>query len=439
MAAHAPLPVAHSRRRIALAAMGVVMALVAGLGYHFLWRQHVKRFQVVRPGVLYRVAQPSELGIRYLAERHHVKTVLNLRLEDDHLRRGVLAVGAPTGDVESRFVTELGVRSLQWAMGREACWPWVSPWQFEEFFRLFDEPDNFPIAIHCVSGRHRTGTIAALFRLEYDHWPIERVLAEMYSFSFGPPIPLQEINLRTYVPRPQPTPDEWQVIRPCWASCCEGKAPADYPGLVRYLRTSADQDEVGRVLTEQLTQGALFALPLAVRLIDAADHPATEAAIDAARLCLQSLTGAETTETSQGSGRDIAAAASIVADFGPRDDQQLLLGLLRDNKEISPDAFRAVVAGISNRYTGNRIPFLAALLDSTDLTPNTGTVPVRHCDMAVAHLSAIVDERLINVGSTPTLADWDAARERAKSWLSTHPALAQARRVEPPPQPTRLR
>ena len=163
------------RRRVARCALALVVVLTAiWSAYHLLWRQHVKRFAVVRPGVLYRVAQPSELGIRYLVERYGVKTILNLRLEDDHLHRGVLALGVPSGDVESRFVADLGVKSVQWPMGREACWPWMTPWQFEEFFRLFDDPANLPVAVHCVSGRHRTGTIAALFRLEYDRWPIDR-------------------------------------------------------------------------------------------------------------------------------------------------------------------------------------------------------------------------------------------------------------------------
>jgi tyrosine-protein phosphatase SIW14 len=434
-------PRINTRRRVAVATTVVLAALLAALGYHFLWRQHVKRFQVVRPGVLYRVAQPSELGIRYLAERHHVKTVLNLRLEDDHLRRGVLAVGAPTGEVESQFVAELGIRSLQWAMGREACWPWVSPWQFEEFYRLFDNPDNFPIAIHCVSGRHRTGTIAALFRLEYDRWPIDRVLDEMYSFSFGPPIPLQEINLRTYVPRAQPTPDQWQAIKKAWSSCFGDHPPNDYAALVRQLRTNANPTRVQQLLADQLAAGGVFALPLGVRLIDTPEQPAKEAAIAAAKECLARATEVAAASATRPSPRDVTAASSLIADFGTAEDQQQLLDLLRKHatSPIDVDMFSALVAGVSNRYTGNRIPFLAALLDNTDLVPNTGSERVRFCDMAVAHLSAIVDERLINVGSAPTLADWDAARERAKSWLSTHAALAQARRVELPPQPTRLR
>ena len=64
-----------------------------------------------------------------------------------------------------------------------------------------------------MGGRHRTGTISALFRLEYDRWPVERVLAEMYSFKFGEGTPMQEYNLRTYLPRPHPNEAAWQTLR----------------------------------------------------------------------------------------------------------------------------------------------------------------------------------------------------------------------------------
>ena len=60
-------------------------------------------------------------------------------------------------------------------MGKEWCWPWFTPWQFDEFFKLLDDPANLPLAVHCMGGRHRTGTFSALYRLEYDGWPIERV------------------------------------------------------------------------------------------------------------------------------------------------------------------------------------------------------------------------------------------------------------------------
>ena len=59
------------------------------------------------------------------------------------------------------------------------------------------------------------------------------------------------------------------------------------------------------------------------------------------------------------------------------------------------------------------------------MMPSTGTVQVRYCDMAIAHLSAILDERLINVGAHPTPDDWEQARLKAKTWMSEHPQIAR--------------
>ena len=114
-----------------------------------------------------------------------MKTVLSLQLFDPQLSRGLIDPGRPSGSRESDYVaTATAAHLVQWPMGQESCWPWMTPWQFEEFFRMFDNPENFPVAVHCMGGRHRTGTISALFRLEYDRWPVERALAEMYSFKF---------------------------------------------------------------------------------------------------------------------------------------------------------------------------------------------------------------------------------------------------------------
>src|SRR5262249_18156184 len=156
-------------------------------------------------------------------------------------------------------------------------------------------------------------------------WPIERVLAEMYSFSFGAPIPLQEMNLRTYVPRPQPTPRQWPELRSTWAEFCPRERPHDYAELVRTLRASDDPPAVRRRLAELLAADGVCALPLAARLIDSADDPAADAALDAARRGL----GAAATESPRPPGpvpeedehfADVLSAASLVADLGAPED-----------------------------------------------------------------------------------------------------------------------
>jgi hypothetical protein len=64
--------------------------------------------------------------------------------------------------------------------------------------------------------------------------------------------------------------------------------------------------------------------------------------------------------------------------------------------------------------------------------PETGDAVVRYCDMAIAHLSAILDERLINAGSRPTPADWESARLKAKAWITDHPQVVRLSQLQQP-------
>ena len=413
---------------IALAALAVWPA------YHFFWRYHVKRFQVVREGVLYRVAQPSEFGLRYLVHERGVRTVLSLRLEDDRPRPGlcdrVMDGGDAEGTAESQFVASLGVRHLQWPMGREACWPWVTPWQFEEFFKLLDNPDNWPVAVHCVGGRHRTGTLSALFRLEYDHWPVERALAEMYSFQFGPRIPLQEFNLRTYLPRPRPSEEQWLELRRAWTPLLD-TPPPDYENLVRGAVAKRGEALVEEALRTMLEQDRPFALPLAQRLMTRVDDPLAATAAAAAARCLARR---------DANFVDVAMAAALVADYGSSDEQQDLLRQLKSGgrEPIVSPRYDALVAGVANRYTPNRIAFLQPLLADERRVVRQGADGCRYCDLAVVRLAAIVDQRLLPGGSEPKRDDWDRGRSLARQWLAAHADSARLCRLQPPTGHTQL-
>ncbi|MGH7134748.1 MAG: fused DSP-PTPase phosphatase/NAD kinase-like protein, partial [Pirellulales bacterium] len=244
----------------------LTLAMLAGAllaaGYWAFWHQHLKRFQVVREGVFYRVAQPSEYGMSYLVKTVGVKTVLSVQLYDFRLRRGLVSFGPPDGCRESEYVRQLGAAAVQWPMGVEKSWPWLTPWQFEQFFQLLDDPQNWPVAVHCQGGRHRTGTLAALFRLEYDRWDPDRALTEMYSFDFGGPIRLQEQNLRTYLPRPHPDATEWAALQKYWSPILEGPAIADYESLIRILGGERrDRSQIDQSLADYLDNQRPFCLP----------------------------------------------------------------------------------------------------------------------------------------------------------------------------------
>ena len=402
----------------------IAAALMTG-GYWAFWHHHAKRFQEVRAGVFYRVAQPTEYGLSYLVKYVGVKTVLSVQLYDFRLHRGLISFGEPDGCRESEYVKQLGARAVQWPMGVEKSWPWLTPWQFEQFFQLLDDPNNWPVAVHCQGGRHRTGTLAALFRLEYDRWDADRALAEMYQFKFGGAIRLQEHNLRTYLPRPHPDAAEWAALKRAWSPLLNSEKVVDYEALVRQLRGERrDRPEIEHALARYLDEGQPFALPLVQRLIDHPDDPLAARTTEAASACLNAL---------DANRAAWSMSAALIADFGTPDEQQQLVTLLGDSRyqSMSPERFDAVVDGVTNRYTPNRIAYLRPLLENEGLHLRSGATQCRYCDTAVARLSAIVDENFPDAIPGWGIDAWNNGRVAARAWLAAHPSKCQLCRLKP--------
>ena len=45
--------------------------------------------------------------------------------------------------------------------------------------------DNKPSYIHCLHGKDRTGTAAALYRIKHDNWDVDKALEEAKQIDFG--------------------------------------------------------------------------------------------------------------------------------------------------------------------------------------------------------------------------------------------------------------
>lgn len=419
--ASGPSQFSRRSRRIRVAAGLVVAAVAIYGGYFAFWKYHLKRFQVVAPGAFYRVAQPTEFGLRHVVRQHGIKTVVSLQMFDMKLYWGLFDPGDPDGRQEADFARSLGLQHVQWPMGDEQCWPWPTPWQVEEFLRLVDDPKNHPILIHCMGGRHRTGTLSALYRLEYDRWSPDRALEEMYSFSFGLPVAVHEYNLRTYVPRPRPTPAELQALNEAFAPVLK-QPPGSYGELVGRLREAGNDAAVQTAVTAYVQAQRPFALSLAGRLIDRADDPRAEAIAEAAWVRLNDR---------QASPTDWESAAALVADFGSDLRRRELLERLQSEIGKDPPSrfYEAIVRGVTNRYTQNRLALLKPLLDDQRVRPNE-TAGVRYCDTAFVRIAAITD-------ALPVLAWNDEAlrslgRQTALDWFAKHPdSLALAKRTAP--------
>ena len=40
----------------------------------------------------------------------------------------------------------------------------------DQYLAILDNPDSYPILIHCQAGLHRTGLLSAVYRMEYEGW-----------------------------------------------------------------------------------------------------------------------------------------------------------------------------------------------------------------------------------------------------------------------------
>ena len=69
--------------------------------------------------------------------------------------------------------------------------------QIAQFFDIVTNPANQPVYVHCAGGRHRTGTMTALYRMTFDGWTPAQAYNEMkqYNFEGFPDHPV----LRNYV------------------------------------------------------------------------------------------------------------------------------------------------------------------------------------------------------------------------------------------------
>jgi protein tyrosine/serine phosphatase len=56
--------------------------------------------------------------------------------------------------------------------------------QVDQFFKIVNDPANQPVFVHCAGGRHRTGTMTALYRMTNDGWTSDQAYNEMKAYHF---------------------------------------------------------------------------------------------------------------------------------------------------------------------------------------------------------------------------------------------------------------
>lgn len=179
----------------------LLLVLVAGIGgvAALAWdRRLPKRMAVVEPNVLYRSGQPDTDQLEALRDEYGIKTILIVRKGDS--RR------VPE---EVEHAESLGMKVVRIPI--ESRVPLTDD-EVRRFFQCVDDPANHPVLVHCSAGRHRTGYLCAMYRIERQGWSLEKALEEMLSFGFDRESQTAvEKQLRAYQPQGK---GAWKDTRP---------------------------------------------------------------------------------------------------------------------------------------------------------------------------------------------------------------------------------
>jgi protein tyrosine/serine phosphatase len=128
---------------------------------------HIENFGRVNER-FYRGAQPTAQDLADLAKMG-VKTTIDLTDGDGNAEEKGLAEAA-------------GLKFFKIAMNTRVV-PTAD--QIATFLSIVNDPQNQPVYVHCVGGRHRTGVMTAIYRMSQDSWTPDQAFKEMKIYKFG--------------------------------------------------------------------------------------------------------------------------------------------------------------------------------------------------------------------------------------------------------------
>jgi hypothetical protein len=147
-----------------------------------------KRVRVVDSNKFIRCGQLDANGLRSVLREFGIRTVINLQEEDPdplisdgYFRKPHLR--------ESEICRECGAdyRLLEFDLLPRERIPQERPAVIDYYLQILDDPESYPILLHCRAGLHRTGLLTAIYRIEYEGWSTGQAVRELRANGFGDP------------------------------------------------------------------------------------------------------------------------------------------------------------------------------------------------------------------------------------------------------------
>jgi protein tyrosine/serine phosphatase len=97
---------------------------------------------------------------------------------------GIKSVVDLQEDADSKEPTWVRTAGMQYFHIRLSSRRPATEEQTEYFLKLVNDPANQPVYVHCSGGRHRTGEMTAIFRINHDGWTADQAYAEMKKYHY---------------------------------------------------------------------------------------------------------------------------------------------------------------------------------------------------------------------------------------------------------------
>jgi protein tyrosine/serine phosphatase len=193
----------NSKKRIALIVFLVVLVFVGKYVYDVNINHN---FETITEGKVYKsgVIPPNE--IESYVKKHHIKSIVDLRFPGT-----ADLVNNP--EIPQELIAEkeaiAKIKGVNYFNNGSDQVP--KPENLKTFFKIMDNPDNYPVLIHCYHGVGRAEMYSAIYRIEYENWTNEqarqgvRALVKYSSFDDGKP---KGEFLKAYKSRKQVTAEQ---------------------------------------------------------------------------------------------------------------------------------------------------------------------------------------------------------------------------------------
>jgi hypothetical protein len=217
-------------------ATGLWFALTAGGIWLSWYHRPLERLREVVPGKIFISAMPTGRGLAIAQARHHFKTIINLFPEDTPLR-------SPRLPEEYRFVARHGLRYVRSPAGVASSDAFL-----DLTLRLAQDPDAWPILVHCHGCMDRTPAWVGIYQFVVEGKPLGESLRFIERHRGCRPKASVTLLYNRVLPRLAPERAQSDPTVALLARCAEGTVDPYFEQLRAELEQAGANPEVsGRV------------------------------------------------------------------------------------------------------------------------------------------------------------------------------------------------